>query len=105
MGVLARFPSHVLVRVPIESKDDPTRDLYVDAFAGSVLHWEDLFEFVSGFGVPSSAEAVRAFVAYCPPQEVHARMLRNLRRIYEERREDVQLLAVLDQAIAIGDRE
>eukprot|EP00747_Dinoflagellata_sp_TGD_P167092 gnl/TRDRNA2_/TRDRNA2_190939_c0_seq1.p1 gnl/TRDRNA2_/TRDRNA2_190939_c0~~gnl/TRDRNA2_/TRDRNA2_190939_c0_seq1.p1 ORF type:complete len:349 (-),score=58.55 gnl/TRDRNA2_/TRDRNA2_190939_c0_seq1:66-1112(-) len=101
--LLARFPYHVLIRVPVAPASDISRDLYVDAFAGGkVMQWTEL---ATNFNAPHLIEVLSPFVAACPASEVHARMLRNLRYIYAERGEDAQLLAVLDQAIAVGGPE
>lgn len=103
-SILARFPQHVLVRVSV-GDGDPKQDIYVDSFAGTSFTWEGLRAFAVRHRLPDDPEYLLEFVEHTDAPEVHARMLRNLRHIYEGRGEDARLLLVLDQALAVSSAE
>lgn len=74
------MPTHILIRVSMEGAG-LVDDLYVDAFGRKVMDFEGLRSFAQSLGLDHFYED---YVAPRPATAVYARLLRNLRNIYQE---------------------
>lgn len=112
--LLAGFPQHLLIRVPIRPEresphDAAVEDLYIDAFAqGQMMKWEDLCRFAAAtiqqmLPVQQMGRIVRSFVEIQPPVYVYMRLLRNLLGIFQQQEKHPELLGVIIQMRALGE--
>jgi len=94
------FPGHFLIRAA-----DAREVVLIDCFAGGVPVAEDeLLErlrALAGSGGPDFTRVPPRFLEPAPTPDVLARMLRNLLRIYLERREPERALAAVDLVLVL----
>src|SRR5262245_33614839 len=94
------FPGHFLIRAA-----DPREVLLLDCFAGGVAVEEDeLLErlrALAGSSGPDFSHVPPRFLEPVPTSDVLSRMLRNLLRIYLERREPERALAAVDLLLVL----
>ena len=93
------FPAHFLVKCPMR---DGT--VVLDPYArGASLGLDDLQERLQGVarGVELEPSLVASLLAPATPQEILARMLRNLRAIHAKRGEDLKVLSAFNRILAL----
>eukprot|EP00929_Paragymnodinium_shiwhaense_P044057 TRINITY_DN22605_c0_g2_i1.p1 TRINITY_DN22605_c0_g2~~TRINITY_DN22605_c0_g2_i1.p1 ORF type:complete len:465 (-),score=102.51 TRINITY_DN22605_c0_g2_i1:101-1495(-) len=108
--LLAKFPCHVFIRVPIRPEgekdmDAAARDLYIDAFErGELRDWRAMQETSAQvLRQPISPNQLRQFVAVCPPVDIYSRCLRNLQNIFSDNQDTGLLWGCCEQLGALGD--
>ena len=92
------FPGHFLLRVETERGT-----VLLDPYArGKVLSREELSERLAGAQGPAARPLLERFLAAAPRHEILARMLRNLKAIYEQSHDAAKALVIVDHILAIA---
>ncbi len=100
------FPGHFLVKVALEGGlvvMDPVsgESLGVEQLAQMLAPFRDDADLLAGADLDEGETPLGLYLQTCPPRDVLARMLRNLKEIHRAQEDWPRLLAVLDRLVIL----
>jgi hypothetical protein len=100
------FPGHFLVKVTLEGGLvvlDPLTgvSLGIDNLAERLLPYRDASDAAVGHDLDEGETPLGLYLQACPPRDLLARMLRNLKEIYRSQDDRARLLAVMDRLVVL----
>lgn len=100
------FPGHFLVKVALEAGlvvIDPATgvSLGVDALAERLAPYRDEADRLAGADLDEGETPLGLYLQGCPPRDLLARMLRNLKEIFRSQEDWPRLLAVMERLVVL----
>ena len=100
------FPGHFLMKVALEAGlvvIDPAdgQSLGVDTLAERLAPYRDEADRQAGADLDEGETPLGLYLQACPPRDVLARMLRNLKEIFRSQEDWPRLLAVMDRLVVL----
>ena len=104
------FPGHFLVKVTLEAGlvvIDPTtgESLGVDTLAERLAPYREAVDRHAGADLDEGETPLGLYLQACPPRDILARMLRNLKEIFRSQEDWPRMLAVMERLVLLLPRD